>query len=175
MSDFVKDTNVPTNDSISRRAAIDALERKKDKNAKGDIGGFYNKIIQNDIDTLMQMPSAQPEPSEITDEQAILHLQSTGWMQNHDKQMYEMGLKEKLADDSDAYDSLVPSAQPQRWISVTERLPEEAGLYLVSTECGAVFDRWFSYGTFDYTDDEVVAWMPLPEPYKGENDESKSH
>ena len=41
--------------------AIDALERKKDKNAKGDIGGFYNKIIQNDIDTLMQLPSAQPE------------------------------------------------------------------------------------------------------------------
>ena len=41
--------------------AIDALERKKDKNAKGDIGGFYNKIIQNDIDTLMQMSSAQSE------------------------------------------------------------------------------------------------------------------
>lgn len=48
-----------TRDSlISRQAAIDALERKKDKNAKGDIGGFYNKIIQNDIDTLMQLPSA---------------------------------------------------------------------------------------------------------------------
>ena len=41
--------------------AVDALERKKDKNAKGYIGGFYNKIIQNDIDTLMQMPSAHPE------------------------------------------------------------------------------------------------------------------
>ena len=41
--------------------AIDALERKKDKKAKGDIGGFYNKIIQNDIDALMQLPSAQPE------------------------------------------------------------------------------------------------------------------
>ena len=47
-------------DSISRQAAIDALERKKDKNAKGDIGGFYNKIIQNDIDALMQLPSADP-------------------------------------------------------------------------------------------------------------------
>lgn len=41
--------------------AIDALERKKDKKAKGDIGGFYNKIIQNDIDALMQLPPAQPE------------------------------------------------------------------------------------------------------------------
>ena len=41
--------------------AIDALERKKDKKAKGDISVFYNKIIQNDIDALMQLPSAQPE------------------------------------------------------------------------------------------------------------------
>lgn len=48
-------------DLISRQAAIDALERKKDKNAKGDVGGFYNKIIQNDIDALMQLPPAQPE------------------------------------------------------------------------------------------------------------------
>lgn len=48
-------------DLIERQAAIDALERKKDKNAKGDIAGFYNQIIQNDIDTLMQLPPAQPE------------------------------------------------------------------------------------------------------------------
>lgn len=48
-------------DLISRQAAIDTLERKKDKKAKGDMGGFYNKIIQNDIDALMQLPPAQPE------------------------------------------------------------------------------------------------------------------
>lgn len=48
-------------DLISRWEAINALERKKDKNAKGDVGGFYNRIIQNDIDALMQLPSAQPE------------------------------------------------------------------------------------------------------------------
>lgn len=46
------------NDSISRQAAIDALEKKKDKKSQGDISGFYNKIIQNDIDTLMLLPSA---------------------------------------------------------------------------------------------------------------------
>lgn len=44
--------------------AIDTLERKKDKKAKGDIGEFYNKIIQNDIDALMQLPPAQPEITE---------------------------------------------------------------------------------------------------------------
>ena len=46
-------------DPIDRQLAINTLERKKDKNAKGDIGWFHNKIIQNDIDTLMQLPSVQ--------------------------------------------------------------------------------------------------------------------
>lgn len=45
-------------DLISRQAAIDALEKKKDKKSQGDISGFYNKIIQNDIDTLMLLPTA---------------------------------------------------------------------------------------------------------------------
>jgi len=48
-------------DLISRQAAIDALERSKDKTAKGEIGGFYNTIIQNNIDKIKALPSAQPE------------------------------------------------------------------------------------------------------------------
>lgn len=48
-------------DLISRQAAIDTLESGKDKTAKGNIGGFYNAIIQNDIDKLRNLPSAQPE------------------------------------------------------------------------------------------------------------------
>lgn len=46
-------------DTISRAAAIDALESGKDKRAKGNIGGFYNAIIQNDIDKLRNLPSAE--------------------------------------------------------------------------------------------------------------------
>lgn len=49
------------NDYISRQAAIDALERQKDKTAKGEIGSFYNTIIQHDIDVIVELPSAQPE------------------------------------------------------------------------------------------------------------------
>ena len=48
-------------DLISRQAAIDALKAKKDKSAKGDIGCFYNTIIQNAIDAIKDLPSAQPE------------------------------------------------------------------------------------------------------------------
>lgn len=49
------------NDLISRKAAINALERLKDKTAKGEIGSFYNTIIQNDIDAIVKLPSAQQE------------------------------------------------------------------------------------------------------------------
>lgn len=49
------------NDLISRQDAIEALEEKKGKTAKGNIGRFYNTIIQHDIDALMDLPSAQPE------------------------------------------------------------------------------------------------------------------
>jgi len=54
------------NDLIRRQDAVDALEAKKDKSAKGDIGCFYNTIIQHDIDALKGLPSAQPKPKQIT-------------------------------------------------------------------------------------------------------------
>ena len=95
-------------DTISRQEAIDAVDDIESEVADGD-GFQYAKWREYFCD----MPSAQPEPSEITDEQAIMHLQSTGWMQNHDREMYESGLRERLADDSDSYDALLPSAQPE--------------------------------------------------------------
>ena len=81
---------VASDDTISRQAA-------KELYFKDGYIGFHK---------ICELPSAQHEPSGITDEQAIRHLQSTGWMQNHDREMYESGLREKLADDSGSYDSL---------------------------------------------------------------------
>jgi hypothetical protein len=78
-------------DSISRQAAIDAV--------------YKSSGIGTALKALKALSSAQPE---ITDEQAIAHLQSSGWMQQHDKEMYEYGLRERLADDSGSYDSLIP-------------------------------------------------------------------
>ena len=95
---------------LSRQEAIDALATYKNVGNKGDT--IYRQdairvvsgLDSNFVKYIEELPSAQPE---ITDEQAIEHLQSTGWMKNHDKQMYEMGLNEKLADDSDSYDSFM--------------------------------------------------------------------
>ena len=71
-------------------------------------------------------------------------------------------------------------ADTPRWIPVTERLPEEEGQYLVScdtdygVEVGGFYidedgERYFSC---DWNDpDDIEAWMPLPTPYKGGEDE----
>ena len=54
-----------------------------------------------------------------------------------------------------------------RWIPVSERLPEDDGLYLVYTE-EQPFVCPFEDGEFFI--DEVIAWMPLPQPYKAESE-----
>ena len=76
--------------------------------------------------------------------------------------------------------SCIPSAQ--RWIPCSERLPKEYGNYLITTHNGDV-----DVGTIDpkkkgvwsacdadgfYWIREVVAWMPLPKPYKEDDHET---
>ena len=49
-------------DLISRKAAIAALRRKLDINAKGEIGGFYNTIIRNNIECIELLRPADAVP-----------------------------------------------------------------------------------------------------------------
>ena len=61
----------------------------------------------------------------------------------------------------------IPSAQPeQRWIPCSERLPKPYEYCLWTTVEGNVVYHHCDGGFSKYT-----AWMPLPEPYKGEQDE----
>lgn len=71
-----------------------------------------------------------------------------------------------------------------RWIPCSERLPEENLPVLVAVKQKDRLPKWvkeqtYSYvtdidvyddGDFDMHKNKVVAWMPLPEPYKGEED-----
>ena len=82
-----------------------------------------------------------------------------------------------------------PTIKPgPQWIPVSERLPEEDGIYIVDDrrhgkswvhtvgymkrsnswceQHGIYYDD--KYGRYD-EQDKIVAWMPLPEPYREED------
>lgn len=66
------------------------------------------------------------------------------------------------------------SCENDGWISVEERLPEEKTEVLCCFENGTVqslWQNWENYGFGDYLDDDlmptkIIAWQPLPEPYR---------
>jgi hypothetical protein len=82
-----------------------------------------------------------------------------------------------------ALQSIIEELPPaQQWIPVTERLPEKRKSVLISTNNGFTGEGcywetrehviWKGYRwDATYWDEEVVAWMPLPEPYRGDADE----
>ena len=128
MSDFVKDTNVPTNDSISRQSAVDAIWEVK-VSPDGEIFNAIKRAQQSLIEAL-------------------------------------------------------PSAQPQHWIPVTERLPEDDVQVLCTDSEGFVYIAWHcDYDILEKTkcwcdvhycslpEDDIIAWMPLPEPYAERREE----
>ena len=71
-------------------------------------------------------------------------------------------------------ETLPPVTPTQNWIPVSERLPEKNVEVLATTEWGGVTiaemysaNDWFIHeGATNAETDEIVAWMPLPKPYK---------
>lgn len=60
-----------------------------------------------------------------------------------------------------------------KWIPVSERLPDKEGRCIVSTDYGNVTMDSFVDGIFVLNLGSVIAWQPLPEPYKGaDNDKT---
>ena len=56
-----------------------------------------------------------------------------------------------------------------KWIPVSEKLPEEEyKIYIITTKNGLASARIFVNGS-NYWKENVIAWMPLPKPYKENN------
>lgn len=93
--------------------------------------------------------------------------------------------------DADALHMAIKALEKERWIPCSERLPKESSRYFVTRglkDCNNLWNRvyivnysdlmglckekvWWSgnVGKSDFeTYDDVLAWMPLPEPYNAE-------
>lgn len=78
----------------------------------------------------------------------------------------------------------MPSAQAEpQWISCSERLPDVAQRVLLSGHGQVMVGMLHSFGKYSleptgisyvYPKDDIEAWMPLPEPWKGEHDGNQS-
>lgn len=74
-----------------------------------------------------------------------------------------------------------PSAQPeQRWIPCSEVLPKDEKYYLVQNEYWDMMiarythsEYWEQIYQLKPVKDEIIAWMPLPEPYKAEREDTE--
>ena len=158
-------------DTISRQAAIDAILAVTGNSSVRELyehvqehglSDMWSGGVNAAIDIIIAVPSAQPQ--DIARDIATI-------IEN-----------EK--------DMRVVLKQP-RWIPCSERLPGESGRYLVTRGLNACGSLWNRIYIVNYSDlmgikseriwwqgnvgkpdferlDDVLAWMPLPEPYKGE-------
>ena len=83
----------------------------------------------------------------------------------HYKGLLSWGANEIIKDiigECDSYD---------KWIPVSERLPEEdTKVYLVCFADGYIASIMYSSERWliDVCEDDIIAWMPLPDPYKAD-------
>lgn len=68
------------------------------------------------------------------------------------------------------------AVEESRWIPCSERLPENAMNVIAQFSSGTVTELRYAgngifEGIYDYSTKVIIAWMPLPEPYKEGEDE----
>ena len=165
-------------DVIERQAAIDALGHMM------DIDGFRDgwAVSRANVDCMLRaLPSAQPEPcGDAVSRQYILdaldeYIEEYGEVDkegNHDLKWCAMGEAKMVVKEA-------PPAQTEpQWIPVSERLPEDGTeVFVYLFDLPSPFIAWIE-DTRWYTEDfeverenEPIAWMPIPEPYRAEEGE----
>lgn len=117
--------------------------------------------------------------ADLIDRQAAIDANCEDWCGYKNTECPHKSEPYKYCDGCDTVGILkeIPSAHPeQRWIPVSERLPEEYGNYLITTDDDNVYigttkanlNGWSGCDAngFFWWGEKVVAWMPLPEPYQ---------
>lgn len=157
---------LPKGDLISRADAIEAVESANPKDKE------YHYYKHFAVEALEEIPSAEFPKGDLVSREQVIALV--------DDMFYHIP-KEGLLEEINA----LPSADAVQgeWIPCSERLPSESGDYLctIPLDADETYTEVLTFhkGRFYEDDDEwgetyhddVLAWMPLPKPYKGGDSE----
>ena len=91
-----------------------------------------------------------------------------------DEAIEALKLMPKIKVIADNAENIADALKSQRWIPVSEKLPSELGNYLVTyrddlNELCVDSDFYFTIRERFCCYDDIIAWMPLPQPYKAES------
>lgn len=132
------------------------------------------------IDGLREIPSAEPERKSRDHFERLLHeMFDHIWDTKIDHPVFDDTVGDLMAAVLEAFDKVQPESEPQ-WVSCSEKLPEEKGKYLVTyhpcywgnvqTDIRVGIDSFRGKTTWaKHENQKVIAWMPLPECYRGED------
>lgn len=127
----------------------------------------------------MAIKALEQEPCEdAVNRQAVCE-----FLENHaktyDDVRVRIGLKagSSLVANPDNVPSVTPAPKKERWIPCSERLPEDDDDVIITTGF-EIYVGWFDADdhTWRLRNDyitSIVAWMPLPEPYKIESEDKE--
>lgn len=80
----------------------------------------------------------------------------------------------------EAFKKAIEALKQNQWVPCSERLPEKDECVFVYLFADSPYIAWYDgvdwWCTSDFAlekDEEPIAWMPLPEPYKGEQNDNK--
>jgi len=105
-----------------------------------------------------------------------------------EKDIYVCSLESTFLEDakSCAIHEAIEELEKQRWTPVSEELPKEneyikdvCKYYLIQDEYGDMHVAhlssvgWIPMDSLKAIGDEVIAWMPLPQPYKAESEDEE--
>ena len=181
-------------DLIRRQDAVEALEQEIDNATpiNGDLSsadGHYRYALRLAKNIIESLPSAEGGDAEVNPKSPYMQqspnngadLISRADAIEALRGLFDMR-KSRAKVIVECFGELLnalPSSEPTGWIPVTERLPSNNGCVLVTIDDAIEFGKyedgewsiWVCEHWDEWDANGVIAWMPLPEPYKGGDDE----
>ena len=182
---------------MTREEAIEWLGRIKDRYIHGGDEGFDNKRKEA-IDMAIEALEHEPSEDLISREDALMQARPE-YLNPQQKRLasYNQGWNDALDEYFDRIKEIPFADRPTgEWIPCSERLPNKKDLYMVTLKtfsddyrfidllyygkplmpnCRAKGVCWYrsdsEWGDVVYDDTDILAWMPLPMPYREDGEE----